>query len=193
MKTALPIQPVSYDPQIHSRERLLRQIESNQAHHEAPLLIGSLGRAAALGSEQEFTIKGETAERDRRGFARDIDLFLLSGRLVEFPPAPFPVDTQAITGHAERIVIENGDYWLVDDLLGITVALDPDVFAPQRMRLFGELDVTSFSALTHYALLYVIFDDPKKYAVARRVMQTYLSGANPLESNDLLRPFLEFH
>lgn len=187
------ISRVLYDPAIHRRDNLLRQIESQLRHPESPLLIGSLGRTAVMGTEEELRARGEQLERDYRGFARDIDLFIPSGRPVSFSSDPFPVDTTALTTHDERLVIDNGSYWLVDDLVGCSVEVDPDVFQPQRARLAGELDVVTFSARTHLALLYVVFDNQWKYATARRVIQHYLLNSVDGSDAELYRPFAEFH
>ena len=184
---------INYDPVVHSRARLLDQIEANLAHRDAPVLIGSLGRAAATGTEEEFAKRGETSECKKGGLARDIDLFVPNGKLLHFPPDPFPVDTGAITLHDQRIVVENGDYWLVDELLQLEMAVDPDVFMPHHTRLFEEVEVRTFSALTQFALLFVIYEAPRKYAIGRRLMRRHL-GESPLNgAAELYEPFLEFH
>ena len=188
----LRIHDIKYDPAVHTLNNLLTQIADNLSHRDAPLLIGSLGRAAVIDSDREFKARGEPIVKDKKGRARDIDLFLPSGNALSLPTNPFPVDTTSVTGYDERIVIENGSYWLIDELVGCTIQVDADVFAPQVARLFGELDVFTFSARTHLALLHVLFDNPKKYATARRVMQTHLS-AFQFNGNALYEPFAEFH
>ena len=188
-----PIPRVVYDPATHTRKALLDQVETVLQHPDSPLLIGSLGRVAATGSLQEFRERGETSVRDAKGLARDIDLFFPGRNSLDLPAAPFPVDTGAVTAHDERIEFENGDYWLVDQLLGCAVRVDAEVFAPQRTWLLGDLEVSTFSPLTHYALLHVIYDNPRKYATARRLLREQIARSRQGARAELYEPFAEFH
>ncbi len=150
-----------FDPVLHTRDRLLRQIEAHSRHGPDSFLIGSLGRAAALRSEGEF----RRGEKRRNKIAEDtrgiLIYFCRAAAALSLPATPFPVDTTAVTAHDQRVVNENGDYWLVDELVGIALPVDAAVFEPQRGCLLGELDVFTVALQTHQALLFVIYEDPR--------------------------------
>lgn len=183
---------VRFDPNLHTRSQLLSQIDELLQASGDRILIGSLGRAAAIGSEAEFVVKRETIERKRRGWARDIDI-LVPGRDVVESCSPFPVDTTAITAHDQRLVFENGSCWLVDDLLNLAMEVSAEVFHPYSATLFGDLKVTTFSPMTHYALLFVIYEGHHRYGFVRRWMAQQ-SGVEMTGGHaELYQPFFEFY
>jgi hypothetical protein len=183
---------VRFDPNEHTRGRLLSQVDELLQASGDRILIGSLGRAAAIGSEAEFALKRETIERKRGGWARDIDI-IVRGRDVVESCSPFPVDTTAITAHDQRLVFENGHCWLVDDLLNLAVEVSADAFQPYSTKLFGEVTVTTFSPSTHYALLFVIYEGHHRYGLVRRWMAQQSGVEMTGVHAELYQPFFEFY
>ena len=64
--SSVHVPSIKFDQRLHTFSRLVDQIDSVMKCPRSPLLIGSLGRVAVLGSQDEFRIRGETPARTAR-------------------------------------------------------------------------------------------------------------------------------
>lgn len=183
----------SFVEHVHTPEALESEINRIYSQNIQPLVVGSLGRAAAFSSlgfrpDVEFQERGQDP-LFYNGISRDIDV--IEGLSPVSEDEPFEIDKTVFNEPRVRIVRDGTDWFLLSDKKNFQAQLHEAVMEPVVSETVYGVPVTTVPIRTHLALFGLKGLMGKKVVHSRELTMRLASVPEDDVQAELYEPFAE--